>query len=81
MLLLTRRDFNVGSGYFGVILLAGKVSRIINPDSEYELAVHHLNPLEEMLILKKSDFGISSVPNSMTLDHVYEITKILSQEN
>ncbi len=65
--------------YFGVVLLARKITRIINPDSEYELAIHHLGPFEEMALLKKSDFGVSSAPNSMTLDDVDKITKALNR--
>ncbi len=67
------------SALFGAVLLNGRVARVINPDFEYELAAHHVGPLETMAILKKADFGVSPEPNSMTLAHVDKITKVLNR--
>jgi hypothetical protein len=65
---------------FGLVFhrLTGRVVRVINPDYEFELDLHHLEPYEFMLRLGKADWGIPLEPNSMTLDHVHRVVGALS---
>lgn len=58
--------------------LTGKVRRVFNPDSEWELARHPVDEAVEYLrIERKEDWNVPLSRNSMTLEMVWNIQRTI----
>lgn len=56
---------------FGVVYVAGRIVRIINPTFEEELGLHHLSAGETMRRFRKDRFGVGDL---MSLEQLATIT-------
>lgn len=56
----------------------GTVSRIINPDFEWQLDIQVLGPSEYLIRVPKEVFGVSRDKDAMTLDQVHRVCEALN---
>lgn len=66
------------TAFIGIVYRDGAIVRIINPTFEEEFDGHAVGPDEILVRVPKAAVGVSTEPDSMTLEDVARITRALS---